>query len=133
VFHARVEGVEQAAEFVDGEFDQSGWCWAVFAFGGGGHDQKGVDQHCENGPAMPGGPAAHLVLVQAGETFGCLERFFDASALPGDADQGGQRHGFRAVAAQVGQFPGGGVAADQHVVLAGFGVVFGLDGDPGQA
>jgi hypothetical protein len=41
----------------------------------------------------------------------------DTPALSGHPHQAGQRHAVRAVAAQVGQFPGAGGAADQQVML----------------
>ena len=61
------------------------------AFGGGGHGQEGVGEHGQGGPAVPGGPAPDLVLVQPGEALGGLEGFLDAPALPGHGDQGVQR------------------------------------------
>ena len=50
-----------------------------------------MGEHGQGGPAVPGGPAADLVLIQPGEILGGLEGFFDAPALPRDADQGAQR------------------------------------------
>jgi len=94
-----VEGVEQPAELVDGQLDHVGGCRCVVAFDGGGDGQKRVGEHREGGPAVPGHPAADLVLVQADKAFRGLEALFDAPALPGDPDQGGQRHPVRAVAA----------------------------------
>jgi hypothetical protein len=41
---------------------------------------------------VPGGPAADLMLIEAGEAFGGLEGFLDAPALSRDDDQGPQRH-----------------------------------------
>ena len=80
---------------------------------------------------MPGGPAADLVLIQPGEILGGLEGFFDAPALPGDADRGAQREGACAVPAQVGQLAGAVVAPDQQIMAAGVGVVLGQQRDPG--
>ena len=54
------------------------------AFGGGGHGQEGMGEHGQGGPAVPGGPAPDLVLVEPGQAFGGLEGFLDAPALPGD-------------------------------------------------
>jgi hypothetical protein len=87
--------------------------------------RKGMGEHGQGGPAVPGAPAPHLVLIQSDQSFGGLERFFDAPALTGDGDQGAQRNGSGAVAAQVGMLAGGVVAADQHMMAAGVGVVFG--------
>ena len=84
------QGVEESAKLVDGQRDQPGRCGLGVAFGGGGHGQEGVGEHGQGGPAVPGGPAADLVLVQPGETFGGLEGFLDAPALSGDGDQGVQ-------------------------------------------
>ena len=50
---------------------------------------------------------------------------------PATRDQGVQRDRARAVAAQVGQLAGGIVAADQQMMAAGVGVVFGQQRDPG--
>ena len=84
------QGVEEAAKLVDGQRDQTGRGGLGVAFGGGGHGQEGVGEHGQGGPAVPGGPAPDLVLVQPGEAFGGLEGFLDAPALPGDGDKGVQ-------------------------------------------
>jgi hypothetical protein len=81
-----------------------------------------VREHGQGGPAVPGGPAPDLVLVQAGEALGRLEGFLDAPALPGDAHQDVQRDRAGAVAAQVGQLAGGIVAANQQVMVSGVAV-----------
>jgi hypothetical protein len=60
-----------------------------------------------------------------------LEVLFDAPALPGHANEAGQRRPVRAVAAQVGQLARGVVAADQQVVLGGVVLGFGQQRDPG--
>jgi hypothetical protein len=39
----------------------------VSSFGGGDHRQEGVGEHRQQRPAPPRGPAADLVLVQAGQ------------------------------------------------------------------
>ena len=44
----------------------------------------------QGGPAVPGGPAPYLVLIESGESFGGLDGFLDAPALSGDGDQGVQ-------------------------------------------
>ena len=119
------QGVEESAEFVDGQRDQPGRGGSCVAFGGGGHGQEGVGEHGQGGPAVPGGPAADLVLVQSGEAFGGLEGFLDAPALPGDGTRVRSGDRARAVAAQVGVLAGGVVAADQQMMCTGVGVVFG--------
>src|ERR1700683_2050505 len=57
-------------------------------------------------------PAAHLVLIQAGQALAGLEVLLDRPAKPGDLDQGGQRDPLRGVAVVEGQFPGASVPAD---------------------
>ena len=89
-----------------------------------------MGEHGQSGPAVPGGPAADLVLIQPGELLGRLG-FFDAPAPPGHADQGAQRDRVWAVAAQVGQLAGAVVAPDQQMMAAGVGVVLGAQRDPG--
>ena len=46
-----------------------------------------MGEHGQGGPAVPGGPAADLVLVEPGEALGGLEGFLDAPALSGHAHQ----------------------------------------------
>jgi hypothetical protein len=80
--------VDQSGDLVAGERDQP-----VRLMGpgsGGEHREHGVGEHGDQGPASPGGPAADLVLVQAGQGLGGLEGFLDAPAGAGDADQFGQ-------------------------------------------
>src|ERR1700741_5399117 len=89
-----------------------------------------MGEHGQGGPAVPGPPAPPLVLIQSDQSFGGLERFFDAPALTGDGDQGAQRNGSGGVAAQVGMLAGGVVAADQQMMAAGVGVVFGQQPKP---
>jgi hypothetical protein len=55
------------------------------AFGGGGHGQECVGEHGQGAPAVPGAPAPNLEFIQADESFGGLEGFFDAPALPPEA------------------------------------------------
>ena len=84
------QGVEESAKLVDGQRDQPGRCGLGVTFGGGGHGQEGVGEHGQGGPAVPGGPAPDLVLIQSGEPFGGLEGFLDTPALTGHGDQGVQ-------------------------------------------
>ncbi len=125
------QGVEEASKFVDGQRDQTSGCGLSVAFGGGGHGQEGVGEHGQGGPAVPGGPAPDLVLIEPGEAFGGLEGFLDAPALPCDRDEGVQGDRPWCVAAQVGQLAGGIVAADQQMVPPGVGAVLGVERDPG--
>ena len=71
------------------------------------------------------------MLVEPDQAFGGLERFLDAPALPGHGYQGVQGDRAWTVAAEVGQFPGGIVAADQQMMNTGVGVVFGQQPKPG--
>jgi hypothetical protein len=112
------------------ERDQSCWGGRGVAFDRGSHGQEGVREHGQGGPAVPGGPAADLVLINADQAVSCLERFLDAPALTCHGDQGAQRDGPRGVAAQVGQLAGGVIAADQPMMDAGIGGVFGLQPKP---
>ena len=98
------------------------------SLGGGGDGQEGAGEHGEGDPAVPGGPAADLVLVQAGEAFAGLEVLLDGPPEPGDLDQRGEGNGLRGVAAVEGQFPGARVAADQQPAASRRAVA---DGDPG--
>ena len=68
-------------------------------FDGGGHGQEGVSEHGQGGPAVPGRPAADLVLIEPDQAFGGLEGFLDAPALASHGHQGAQRHRAWAVAA----------------------------------
>jgi len=48
--------------------------------------QEGVGTHREGYPAQPGGVAADLVLIQAGEALAGLEGLLDLPAGSGEAD-----------------------------------------------
>jgi hypothetical protein len=90
--------------------------WGFGAGRGRGGEEcvRGDDQ---GGPAVPGFPAAVLVLVQAEAGFGGLERFLDAPVAAGDGDQMVQGNRLRAPAAVERQLAGGAVAVDQHPVM----------------
>ncbi len=122
--------VEEASKLVDGQGDQALGGGCGIAFDRCGYGQEGMGEHGQGGPAVPGAPAPHLVLIQSDQSFGGLERFLDAPALTGDGDQGAQRNGSGAVAAQVGMLAGGIVAADQQMMVPGVGVVFGQQPKP---
>jgi hypothetical protein len=53
----------------------------------GGDGEEGVGEHGEGGPAVPGGPGADLVFVQAGAALACLEVLLDPPAGPGHPHQ----------------------------------------------
>jgi len=78
---------EQVLDLVAGQLDQPWWRGIVGAFGDGHDDQEGVGEHRQGGPAVPGAPAAHLVLVQADQALAGLEALLDAPAPARDADQ----------------------------------------------
>src|SRR6266542_1954263 len=84
----------------------------------GSDHQEGVGEHGKGDPAVPGAPAADLVLVQATQALAGLERLFDGPAPSGDPDQDGQRGGAGRVAAVIGQLTGLAVAADHEPVPA---------------
>jgi hypothetical protein len=49
--------------------------------GGGGDGQERQGEHGQGGPPVPGGPAADLVLIQAGQALGGLEVLFNRPPL----------------------------------------------------
>jgi hypothetical protein len=87
------QDVEQVAKFVDGHSDQPGWVVTVAVTGGRG-GEEGVGEDRQGGPAVPGRPAAVLVLVQTEAGLRGLERFLDFPAASGDRDEGVQGGGF---------------------------------------
>src|SRR5215211_2865372 len=106
-------GGEQVLDLVAGHPDQPGWWWVAAALGHGGGHQEGVGDHGEGDPAVPGAPAADLMLVQADQPLAGLEPLLDGPPGSGHPDQGRKRGGLGRVAAVEGQFPGALVAADQ--------------------
>jgi hypothetical protein len=121
-------GGEQVGDLVAGQRDLPGWGWLAGVLGGGGDGEEGGGEHGQGHPPVPGGPAADLVLVQAGQALAGLEILFHGPAAPGDLHQGGQRDGVRGIAAVEGQFPGARGAADQQPAVPRAGVA---DADPG--
>jgi hypothetical protein len=89
----------------------------VSVFGHGRDHQEGVGEHGQGDPAIPGAPAADLVLVQANQALAGLEALLDGPAPPGDSHQRGQRYRLGHEAAVEGQLAGSLVAADQQPVL----------------
>src|SRR5215467_5222979 len=80
---------EQVGDLVAGQRDLVCRSGAVCVLEGGGDGEGCGGEHGEGDPPVPGGPAAGLVLVQAGQAFAGLEVLFDGPAEPGDRDQGG--------------------------------------------
>src|SRR6266508_446768 len=64
---------EQVLDLVAGNPDQPGRYRVAGALGQGGDDQEGVGEHGQGDPAVPGAPAADLVLVQAAQALAGLE------------------------------------------------------------
>jgi hypothetical protein len=95
---------------------------------GGGDGEDGSGEHGQGDPPVPGGPAADLVLVEAGEALAGLEVLLDGPAEPRDPDEGGQRDRVRAVAVLEGQFAGAPVPPDEQVPASR---AVAVDGDPG--
>ncbi len=119
---------EQAGDLVAGQQNQVWRVWAAGAFEGGGDGEARGGEHGQGDPPVPGGPAADLMFIQAGQALAGLEVLLDRPAEPGDVDQGDQGDRPWAVAAVEGQFPGAPVAANQQPAAARAGVA---DGDPG--
>ena len=74
---------EQVLDLVAGQADQPGRWWVPGAVGGREHHEDGVGEHGQGGPAIPGMPAADLMLVQATKALAGLESLFDGPAAPG--------------------------------------------------
>jgi len=83
------EGWEQVADLVADQRDQHVRDGVRGVFGGG---EEGVREHGADGPPVPGGPGADLVLVEGGQTLGGLEVLLDSPPGAGHAHQRGQRH-----------------------------------------
>jgi hypothetical protein len=59
---------EEPADLVASQRDQLVIAWArVVSLGGGQYGQECVGEQGQDGPAVPGGPAADLMFVQGGE------------------------------------------------------------------
>jgi hypothetical protein len=70
---------EQVADFVDCQHDQvAGVLGRVGSFALGDDDEDGVGERGEGGVAVPGGPLADLVLIEADFVFAGAEPFLDA-------------------------------------------------------
>ena len=64
---------EQVLQLVAGQADQPGGWWVPGVVGQGGDHQEGVGKHGQGHPAVPGAPAADLMLVQAAQALASLE------------------------------------------------------------
>ena len=101
---------------------------------GDGEERRG--EHGQDRVAVPGGPAADLVLIEPGLGLGDREGFLDAPPASGDADQLGQRGAPPVVAQEVGVLGvtvglGVGGAADQQAARPTVGAAGRVQGDPG--
>jgi hypothetical protein len=104
-------------DLVAGEGDELGWYRVAGAFGQSDHDQEGVGKHRQRGPAVPGAPAADLMLVQAAQSLGGLERLLDPPTGSGRFHQATRGRLAGAIAQVEGQLPAGQVAADKQPAL----------------
>ena len=68
---------EQVLDLVTGQPDQPGRWRVAGLFSQGRHHEEGVGEHSQGGPAIPGAPAADLVLIQAAQPLGGLEGFLN--------------------------------------------------------
>jgi len=107
------EDREQSADVVAGQRDQPVGSGAVGVLGDGDDHEQGVGEHGEQGPALPGDPAADLVFVEPGQTLTGLEGLLDRPSPARDPDQLAQRHHLGGVAAVERQFTGVSVAAHE--------------------
>src|SRR6266540_363782 len=112
------EGGEQVLELVAGQPDQPGRCRVAGAFDEGDDDQEGVGEHGKGDPAVPGPPAADLVLVQATQALAGLKSLLHRPAASCHPGQDGQWGGTGREAAVEGQLAVLAIAADQQPVLA---------------
>jgi hypothetical protein len=76
---------EQVLDLVAGQPDQPQRGGMAGALGHGRHDQEGVGEHGKGGPAVPGAPAADLVVVQSDQALAGLEALFHRPAHSGEA------------------------------------------------
>ena len=119
-------------DFVDGQRDQRfGALGGSETFTRGDDREQGVGEHDEGGVAVPGGPLADLVLVEADLAFAGLEALLDAPSGAGHPHERGQRDGLGRPAAVEGQFPVGDTSPDQQPVMSRDFVGGWLDAYPG--
>src|SRR5829696_1158496 len=115
----RDHGGEQVLDLVAGHPDQPGWWWVAATLGHGGDRQEGMGNHGQGDPAVPGAPAADLLLVQADQPLTGLEPLLDGPPGPGHPDQGRKWSGVGRVAAVERQLSGALVAAEQQPMPPG--------------
>lgn len=113
------QGGEQVADFVAGERDLAVGRRSAGALGGGGDGQERGGEHGQGDPAVPGVPAADLMLVQAGQSLAGLEVVLHRPPPAGDPGECGEGDVAGCVAAVEGQFPGPAAAADQQPAVPG--------------
>lgn len=112
---------EQPADLVAGQRDQLVVVRAgAIKLGRGQDGQERVGEQGQGGPAVPGGPAADLVLVQGGEFLAGGEPVLDLPPGPGYLHQLGQWHQGGGVGAVEGVLPVADPAADQQPVRPRF-------------
>ena len=82
------------------------------------HGEIGVGQHGERDVAVPAGPGADLVLIEADLALGGLEAGLDRPARAGDPHEVGERRAVGGVGQVEGELVGLGEAApDQQPLL----------------
>ena len=82
------------------------------------HGEVGVSQHGERDVAVPAGPGADLVLVEADLALGRLEAGLDRPARASDLDEVGERRAVGGVGQVEGELVGlGDAAPDQQPLL----------------
>jgi len=86
---------------------------AVVGLGGGQHGQERAGEQGQDGPPVPGGPAADLVLVQSGQLLAGSKPVLDLPAGSGHLHQLGQRHRAGGAGAVEGVLAVAHAAADQ--------------------
>ena len=72
---------EEVGDLVAGQRDLPGRVLGAERFEGGGDGEDGDGEHGQGDPPVPGGPAADLMLVQAGEALAGLEVFLNRPLL----------------------------------------------------
>jgi hypothetical protein len=84
-------------DLVAGQRDQPVGLGMVGAFCCGERGQKGGGEHRQDGPAVPGGPAADLVLIESDEALAGLKGLVHSPAASGHTDHFVQRAGFERI------------------------------------
>ena len=84
---------EELADLVAGQRDQRIVRVAGVRLGGGEDGQECVGEQGKDGPAVPGGPAADLVLVQGGQFLAASKTVPGLPPRPGDLREQGKGTG----------------------------------------